>query len=344
MLGCEVAKDKIVKMKDLDEQDKKRKIDSVGQGFQMKSSKVVKLHSLKYTIPKIPPTDAKNPQAANNNQEKFTIPKCPINCRKRISAPILTAEEKFRLQKVHVGSKHQTSTIESYLKGQAISPGDCIESYLSETLEESELDHLSTWKDSKYENVTEKAIREAKHEVKDDDELKDIYHKDWESLRNVKSDEERKKMACVAFKNTVRAEPGRNLTFHGYRGRLLRNAAHRPSFDSFAINAGFLEPLPGFKRKRRRESHVQENTAKTRKIAYKDLTKCMRSLYYSNFESRTKSKKNLQSDFDDFHNFINHCKTLQEESENFLAFYSRKKVLNPGFISLFIKSLLGIDA
>merc|ERR1712142_1028795 len=106
----------------------------------------------------------------------------------------------------------------------------------------------------------------------------------------------------------------------------LRRAAHRPPFDSFAINAGSLEPLPGFKRKRR-ESHVQENSAKTRKIAYKDLTKCMRSLYYSNFESRTKRKKNLQSDFDDFHNFINHCKTLQEESENFLAFYSRKKVL-----------------
>ena len=256
--------------------------------------------------------------------------KKPLNDAKHLSQVFsddnheeLTEEEGFRRQRVHVEGKYQTN-IESYLRSQGIIPEACLNSYLSEPLDE--LDQLMTWKNLKSESKFERSFKKAKYVVEDHDELKDIHHKDWDALRNVVSDEERKKIAVMAFKNTVCAEPGRNLTYHGFRGRSLQKHSHRPPIDSFAINSGSLEPLPGFKRKGT-GSNVEENVVKTRKIAYKDLVKCLRSLYYSNFENQIKGKKFHQRDFDDFHHFIKHGETVQAENENFLAFYSRRKVL-----------------
>ena len=153
-------------------------------------------------------------------------------------------------------------------------------------------------------------------------------------MRRVTTDKERKRISSEAFKNPVPANPGRNLTFHGYKSREkyyrqdgLYRVYNRPNLTvgSFAIKCGVLEPLPGYKR-RRGECQPNQREDKGRQIIYEDLGNCMKSLFYQKYENKMKGVKLSQHQFEKFQDYLAHYKAGQDETENFLAFYSNKKV------------------
>jgi hypothetical protein len=45
--------------------------------------------------------------------------------------------------------------------------------------------------------------QETIYEVQDSEEMRDIYHQDWETMRRVTTDEERKRISSEAFKIPV---------------------------------------------------------------------------------------------------------------------------------------------
>ena len=170
------------------------------------------------------------------------------------------------------------------------------------------------------------------YHVHDSEEEKDIHHEDWEMMRRVTTDKERKILSKEAFRNSVLADPGNNLAFHGYRckdsyytqdGPYRRY--HRPNLPvgSFAINMGAVEPLPGYKRKNR-ECHVDERERKKRRIGYGDFGQFMKSLYYKKYERKMTGENLSQKLFEQFQDYMVHVKSGQEETENFLAFYCNK--------------------
>jgi len=172
----------------------------------------------------------------------------------------------------------------------------------------------------------------------DKEELDDIYHKNWETMKKITTDEERQKLSRIAFENRVPAKPGNNLTYHGYRGRARNNEDGRsyrhhhqylgPIFPvgSVAIKQGALEPLPGYKRKHR-EYEVDRREVKRRKIEYKNFSLYMKSLYFERYQSKMKGEQLSQGLFEDFQYFMKHVNSGQEETENFLSFYSNKAVM-----------------
>jgi len=170
----------------------------------------------------------------------------------------------------------------------------------------------------------------------DKEELDDIYHKNWETMKKITTDEERQKLSRIAFENRVPANPGNNLTYHGYRakgryheGRSYRHHQHLgPIFPtgSVAIKQGKLEPLPGYKRKYR-EYEVDRREGKRRKIEYKNFSIYMKSLYFEKYKSKMKGEEISQGLFEDFQYFMKHVNNGQEETENFLSFYSNKAVM-----------------
>ena len=52
----------------------------------------------------------------------------------------------------------------------------------------------------------------------------------------------------------------------------------------------------------------------------------MKSLFYQKYENKMKGVKLSQHQFEKFQDYLNHYKAGQDETENFLAFYSNKKV------------------
>merc|ERR1719425_146496 len=116
----------------------------------------------------------------------------------------------------------------------------------------------------------------------DREELEDIHNNNWD-MKKINSDEERVKLSRRCFKNPVPANPGNNLTFHGYRGRGKYHA--KISVGSVAIKQGVLEPLPGYKRKNREEDVVKRDE-KMKKIEYESFSRFMKNLYYKKYRGQ----------------------------------------------------------
>ena len=60
---------------------------------------------------------------------------------------------------------------------------------------------------------------------------------------------------------------------------------------------------------------------------FKNFTLYVKNLYFKKYESKMSGEKLSQGRFEDFKYFMKHVKTGQEETENFLSFYSNSVLL-----------------
>lgn len=171
----------------------------------------------------------------------------------------------------------------------------------------------------------------------DKDELDDIYHENWEKMREISTDKERKDLSRKVFRNPVPANPSNNLTYHGYRRRekYYEHNGHHSRYrysrashpvGSVAIRQGVLDPLPGYKRKYP-DIDATSIGCKRTKIEYEYFKHSMRGLYYKKCKDKVGGEKLSQRQFKDFQYFMEHVKDGQEETQNFLSFYCKKAVV-----------------
>ena len=67
-----------------------------------------------------------------------------------------------------------------------------------------------------------------------------------------------------------------------------------------------------------------------KKIEYESFSRLMKNLYYKNYQGQMTGKKISQKQFQEFQIFMKHVKAGQEETKNFLSFYSNKVLLSSG--------------
>merc|ERR1719427_1030579 len=195
----------------------------------------------------------------------------------------------------------------TFLRKEGIVPDSDVEQFMHKDTGIMDPEQFSMMYDKL--DVAKLGVPKTVCSVMEREEVRDIYHKDWEILRGVTSDQERKKLASLAFRNTVSANPSRNLTFHGYRSGQNPNLGNRRSF---VINCGMLEPLPGYKRKHSGYCQEIERGEKMRKISFDDFGNFMKSLFFKKYQSKTKEGKLSQQQFDQFLDYLGHYKAGQE--------------------------------
>merc|ERR1719427_1874213 len=266
-------------------------------------------------------------QPAKESSPLFKIPKVGASQPRlaeggRLATTVLPKSDAMD-QMVRLGG--YVISMANFLRKEGIVPDADVEQFMHQDTDIMESERFSMMYDKL--DVAKLGVPNTVYRVKDMEEVRDIYHKDWDVLRGVTSDKERKKLASLDFKNTVSANPSRNLTFHGYRSGQKLNLGNRRSIGSFVINCGVLEPLPGYKRKHSGYCQENERGEKLRKISFDDFGNFMKSLFFKKYQSKTKGGKLSQQQFDQFLDYLGHYKAGQEETENFLAFYSNKKAI-----------------
>ena len=270
-----------------------------------------------YKIPKLPPTCQTLNEESRRN-EKVVEGRDSVTAKKSIIDQMVMVDK-------------ERVTLGTFLKKEGIIPGMDMRKLMipdGVTTEDGSILPVLVKGEVEETRVVQKLL------PMDKEELDDINHNKWEVIKKISTDEERHQLSRRAFKNPVPANPSNNLTFHGYRGKVIDNEGERshghhyyrePTFPmgSVTIRQGMLEPLPGYKRKHR-EYDVARGKEKRRKMEFKNFTLYMKSLYFEKYKSKVEGEETSKRRFRDFQYFIKHVKNGQEETENFLSFYSNK--------------------
>eukprot|EP00092_Neocalanus_flemingeri_P019626 GFUD01021258.1.p1 GENE.GFUD01021258.1~~GFUD01021258.1.p1 ORF type:complete len:615 (+),score=167.92 GFUD01021258.1:325-2169(+) len=222
-----------------------------------------------------------------------------------------------------VNSDGQSISIKSFLDREEIVPEVCIESF-------TESKHKSKF-ESFYDGVT--AIKNSTEkkcpEVSDQTEKLDLESEGWDGVKTVNTDDERKMLAQTQFQNPLCSDPGRNLSFHGFRRLADQTDLHpKINFGTFSISNGQLAPLPGSKRKGEKWESDQEDGVK--KIRLSEFGILMKSVFFSKFNKKIGSRKASGTDLEDFRTYLGHFKAGQEETANFLSYYNSREELDVG--------------
>eukprot|EP00092_Neocalanus_flemingeri_P019627 GFUD01021259.1.p1 GENE.GFUD01021259.1~~GFUD01021259.1.p1 ORF type:complete len:404 (+),score=114.67 GFUD01021259.1:803-2014(+) len=223
-----------------------------------------------------------------------------------------------------VNSDGQSISIKSFLDQEEIVPEVCIESF-------TESKHKAKF-ESFYDGVT--AIKNSTEkkcpEVSDQTEKLDLESEGWDGVKTVNTDDERKMLAQAQFQNPLCSDPGRNLSFHGFRRVAGQTDLRHPniSYGTFSISNGQLAPLPGSKRKG--EKWVREQEDDVKKIRLSDFGVIMKSVFFSKFNKKIGARKASGTDLEDFRTYLGHFKAGQEETANFLSYYNSREELDVG--------------
>merc|ERR1739845_52957 len=120
-------------------------------------------------------------------------------------------------------------------------------------------------------------------------------------LETLKSDDERVTFAQEQFQNSVRSDPGRNMTLQSFKFYKKTKHTKNVSRENFVINLGKLQPLSYYLK----ESDNASNQSKN--INYSDFVASMN--YEEKFASKFLSPETLKK-----------VEAGQEETANFLSF------------------------
>ena len=148
-------------------------------------------------------------------------------------------------------------------------------------------------------------------EVSEAVEKGDIDSEGWDSLKSLQTDEDRKRWVQSQFKNTVPSDPGRNLTFHGFR--MSRSQRYEGSCYSQEN-----------RNKKRVLSELRGTSAK--KIKLSVFGSIMKNVFFKKFNRKLGSKKASEADLKAFKIYIGHFKGGLEETTNFFSYYNPNKV------------------
>ena len=157
--------------------------------------------------------------------------------------------------------------------------------------------------------------------VEDERERGDIQHQDWRELREADSDKARKDLARRKFSNPVFSNPGKNISYHGFR-RQRHGLPTRDTRDRHAeVVRGRLVPISRGKRK---ERESQGSPQDSMVIRVSDFGRVMRSRFAEIVAARGNTNHGA---IENFVTFLKHHREGQEETANFMAFYTGRKVI-----------------
>jgi len=174
-------------------------------------------------------------------------------------------------------------------------------------------------------------ISEAdRFKYEDQAEIDDLEDQRWKPLRETRTDKERVLLAMKMFGNAVKADPNRNLSFHGFRSRfaLKREKPYRKHLQpsSFEIMQGSLIPLPGFKKVKRSvdgRSLKSSSDFGLRKedVQIRDIPDVMKEVYLKQLQERY-SESYTKEDFKELKRFVGHYVSGFKETSDFFSFYN----------------------
>jgi len=264
-------------------------------------------------------------------QTGFRIPKFSP---KKVPEVPLTSYEARAKDIVKTGG--QVMSVRGFLAKEKIETDASVEQFMQEGGGEAEFGNM-------FDRIKVLRTKESSKSYRTEDkmEMNDIKHKDWDCIKRLTTDMERKKLAQDQFKNTVSSDPAVNLSFHGFRRKNARSQLEFGTdwirvapFQSFAIMGGEMEPLQGYQRKDKTEietetgpkDHQSGEAKKSIKLSH--FAQVMKSLFYKKYARNLGAKKASQHEFDDFRAYLSHYKTGQEETLNFLSFYKENVTLD----------------
>eukprot|EP00092_Neocalanus_flemingeri_P034138 GFUD01037125.1.p1 GENE.GFUD01037125.1~~GFUD01037125.1.p1 ORF type:complete len:900 (-),score=247.85 GFUD01037125.1:144-2474(-) len=214
----------------------------------------------------------------------------------------------------------QVMSVRGFLATEKIEKDISVEQFMQEVGGEAEFGKM-------FDRIEVLKSSESNKTYKTEDvaELEELKHKDWDLVKSLTTDTERKKFAQNQFMNPVSSDPAVNLSFQGFR---RNNAGSRvANFGSFTIMRGEMKPLPGYNI--RGETEVKTEPIEVmKKIRLSDFAKVMKSLFYKKYARNLGVKKASQKDFDDFRSYLSHYKTGHEETLHFLSYYKQNVTLD----------------
>merc|ERR1712168_827855 len=169
----------------------------------------------------------------------------------------------------------------------------------------------------------------SKKSIRSDDtsEANDLADDGWETLKRLKSDEERVKHAQHQFQNKVRSYPGRNLTIHRFRRKSdASDKLATVPIEDFVINFGKCKPISSDVTDSDNMLSLSTDTT-CRKIKYSDFVTCMKAVLFKKYEEKVGNKVVSSETFDSFKVYLGHYKAGQDETANFLSFYNSRMEL-----------------
>jgi len=253
-------------------------------------------------------------QSHKRELKEFKIPR--MTNTKSLSSHQLEARAKD-----YVREGGQVISVGGFLATEKIDTNVNIEQFAKEEAEfKTMFDNINLLKSNRSTKI---------YQTEDKMELEDLEDKNWEKMRKLGSDKERKKLAQKQFRNAVSSDPAINLSFHGYR----RRGEARLLTGSFTMVSGNIKPLPGYKKKGEAVDVAESrdlNLEKCKKIKLEDFSKVMKSLFYKKYAKNLGLNKASQEEFDEFKSYLRHYKTGQDETRDFLSFYQKEVMLDIG--------------
>lgn len=173
----------------------------------------------------------------------------------------------------------------------------------------------------------------------DQEEMNDINDPRWDKVRNLKTDDERKRFAMESFGNREPANPAVNLSYHGYlRARLRAVNGHKEKSieamadsraDLIRIKSGVVEILDReaydyssrpYKAKKRKASseHEEAPKAKRRMISIGNFKRYVENVAVRYQEKRVRRKSDLKY-------FIRHWRKGMDESTSFFKYFEENQ-------------------
>merc|ERR1719318_2422848 len=255
----------------------------------------------------------------NKLQSRFKIPKTSLKRN-----PDSSRYEDRARDVVRTGG--QVMSVGGFLEKEKIETDASVEQFMEEVSGEAEFGDMFD-----EINVLRSKQSIRIYQIEDKMELKDLEDENWDKLKLLKTDVERKKLALEQFRNIASSDPAVNLSFHGFRRKAggRSEAGRFIPVRCFSLARGEMRPLPGFIKIGETElSPDSDSAVSKKKIRLSDFAQVMKSLFYKKYARNLGSRKASQQEFDDFKFYLSHYKTGQEETMNFLSFYQENVMLD----------------
>merc|ERR1719318_894544 len=255
----------------------------------------------------------------NKLQSRFKIPKTSLKRN-----PDCSRYEDRARDVVRTGG--QVMSVGGFLEKEKIETDASVEQFMEEVSGEAEFGDM-------FDEINVLSSKQSNriYQIEDKMELKDLEDENWDKLKLLKTDVERKKLALEQFRNIASSDPAVNLSFHGFRRKAggKSEAGRVVPVRCFSLARGEMRPLPGFIKIGETELSPHSDSAVSKKqIRLSDFAQVMKSLFYKKYAKNLGSRKASQQEFNDFKFYLSHYKTGQEETMNFLSFYQENVMLD----------------
>ena len=155
------------------------------------------------------------------------------------------------------------------------------------------------------------------------EELLEMKDERWNEIKNLKSDEERLSFAKEKFRSPITSDPGRNLSFGGFKLKKAEQQQHKKVEEILEerntqfISNGSLHPL----------SERTEVEARIKKVKISEVRDRMKTrIVQILFEEGVRARKLSKPVEEQFRLYFAHLKKGLEEQTEFLKFYSNQQV------------------